>query len=124
MCLSVSTPSVLQIRICMCLSVLVSKNAMVSVTDCRVVTFFTKQHFEGSLIKMSYFGHIIYILYTRPNFRKSNTLRHFEVEAVRERFLKELVMLNPFLGSAKVKKIKNAYFVWYPKILNMADKIL
>ena len=61
MCLSVSTPSVLQIRVCMCLSVLVCKNAMVSVTDCTVVTFFTKQSFEGSLIKMSYFGHIIYI---------------------------------------------------------------
>ena len=58
---------------------------------------------------------------TRTNFRKSNTLRHFEVEAVRERFLKELGMLNPFLGSAKVK---NAYFVWYPKIFNMADKML
>ena len=61
------------------------------------------------------------MLYTRTNFRKSNTLRHFEVEAVRERFLKELGMLNPFLGSAKVK---NAYFVWYPKIFNMADKML
>ena len=57
-----------------------------------------------------------------PNFRKSNTLRHFEVEAVREHYLKELVMLNPFLGSAKVK---NAYFVWIlTKILNMADKML
>ena len=48
------------------------------------------------------------VLYTRTNVRKSNTLRHFEVEAVRECFLKELGMLNPFLGSAKVK---NAYFV-------------
>ena len=31
-------------------------------------------------------------------------------------------MLNPFLGSAKSKI--DAYFVWYPKIFNMADKIL
>ena len=41
---------------------------------------------------------------------QSNTLRHSEVEAVGEHFLKKLGMLNPFLGSAKVK---NAYFVWY-----------
>ena len=30
-------------------------------------------------------------------------------------------MLNPILGSAKVK---NAYYVWYREIFNMADKIL
>ena len=60
-------------------------------------------------------------LNTRPNFRKSNTLRHLEVEAVREHFLKELVMLNPFLVSAKVK---NAYFAWYREIFNIAYKIL
>ena len=59
--------------------------------------------------------------YTGPNLRKSNTLRHFEAEVVRECFIKELGMLNPFLGSAKVK---NAYFVWYLKIFNMADKML
>ena len=42
-------------------------------------------------------------------FRKRYILRHFEVEAVREGFLKELGMLYPFLGSAKVI---NASFVW------------
>ena len=36
----------------------------------------------------------------------SNTLRHLEVEAVREHFLKELGVLTLFLVSAKVK---NAY---------------
>ena len=82
-------------------SVLVCKNAMVSLTDSTVVTFFTKLSFEGSLIKMSYFGHIIHTLGQISE--NQNTLRYFEV-AVRDCFLKELVMLNPFLGSAKVKK--------------------
>ena len=60
-------------------------------------------------------------VYTRPNNRKSNTLRHFEGEAVRERLKKKEVMLNLFLVSAKVK---NVYFVRYSRIFNMADKIL
>ena len=46
---------------------------------------------------------------------------HFEAEAVRERFLIELGMLNPFLVSAEVQ---NGYFVLYPKIFNMANKML
>ena len=52
--------------------------------------------------------------------KHTNTLKHFEVEAV-ERFLKELGILNPFLGSAKVK---NAYFKWHPNVFQMADKML
>ena len=43
---------------------------------------------------------------------------HSEVEAVRERCLKELGMLNPFLGHAKVKDV---YIVWYPRIFNVVD---
>ena len=63
---------------------------------------------------------VVHFLYTGPSFRKSYTPRHFEVEAVREHFLQEWGILNPFLGSAKVTI---AYFACDREIFNMADRI-
>lgn len=43
-------------------------------------------------------------LYTGPNFRKNKRPNAFWVEAVRERFIKELGMLNSFDGAGQSKK--------------------
>ena len=58
--------------------------------------------------------------YTGPNFRKSITLRHFEVEVVRECFIKELVYAESiFWGLPKSKMLTLSgvlrYSTWLTK---------